>query len=207
MRKWQRNYIICFIFTFLLLFINVQVFAGTVIRVSKVSINKNNDTLVAGQTDILKAKFTPTNATNRTVKWRSSNNTIAKVDIWGKVTSLKAGITTITGVTADKGLKVACKITVKPKPYVPSLKLLFNLNDTHNFQSLTYFNNYIYCGFDVGSGQGEISKYSMTGTKISQTKPMKIGHSADLGYRTKTGNIYMANRSEERRVGKSVWRV
>ena len=126
MRKWQRNYIICFIFTFLLLFINVQVFAGTVIRVSKVSINKNNDTLVAGQTDILKAKFTPTNATNRTVKWRSSNNTIAKVDIWGKVTSLKAGITTITGVTADKGLKVACKITVNPKPIIRVSKVSIN---------------------------------------------------------------------------------
>ena len=280
MRKIQPNHIIFFILTFLLLCINVQVFAGNLVHVSKVRINKTVDTLTVGKTDIIKATFTPTNATNRAVKWTSSNNSIAKVDIWGKVTSLKVGTTTITGVTVDKSLRIACKITVKPKPvvhvrnviinktsdtltlgktdiikaaftptnatnravkwtssnssiakvdiwgkvtslkvgtttitgvtvdkslriackitvksiaHVPSFNLLFYLNDANNFQSITYFNQYLYCGFDIGDGKGEISKYSMTGKKISQTYPMAVGHSADPGYRVKTGNIYMAN--------------
>ncbi|MBU3181839.1 Ig-like domain-containing protein [Clostridium psychrophilum] len=124
MRKRQGNHIICFIFAFLLLFMNMQVFAHTVVgvsavkRVSKVSINKTTDTLIVGQTDTIRAKFTPANATNRAVKWTSSDNTVATINIWGKVTSLKAGIVTITGITVDKGLKISCKVTVKPIPVV-----------------------------------------------------------------------------------------
>ncbi|MBU3181845.1 Ig-like domain-containing protein [Clostridium psychrophilum] len=126
MKKRQPNHIICFLLMFLLVFMNIQVFAKPVIRVSKVSINKTTDTLVVGQTDTIKAKFTPTNATNRGVKWTSTNTTIAKIDIWGKVTSLKAGTVTITGTTADKGLKVYCKVTVKAKPVIRVSKVSIN---------------------------------------------------------------------------------
>ncbi|MBU3111000.1 Ig-like domain-containing protein [Clostridium lacusfryxellense] len=280
MKKTQFSYFLCFTFTFLLLFINIEVFAGTIIRVNKVSINKTTDILIVGQADTIRATMTPSNATNRAVKWTSSNAAIAKIDIWGKVTSLKAGTVTITGVTVDKRLKVSCRITIKPKPVIrvnkvsinkttdilivgqaytiratmtpanatnravkwtssntaiakidiwgkvtslkagtvtitgitsdkglkiscritvkpilsaPNYKLLFNLNDTLNFQSITFFNQYLYCGFDIGNGKGKISKYSMSGKKISETKSMAVGHSADLAYRAKTGNIYIAN--------------
>ena len=126
MRKGQVSHIICFIFAFLLLFMNIQVFAGTVVHVSKVSINKTTDTLIAGRTDILKVTLTPTNATNKTVKWTSSNTTVVKIDIYGKVTALKAGTATITGTTVDKGLKIYCKITVKPIPVVHVSKVSIN---------------------------------------------------------------------------------
>ncbi|MBU3181837.1 Ig-like domain-containing protein [Clostridium psychrophilum] len=118
MRKGHGNHIICFIFAFLLSFMNMQVFASTLVRVSNVSINKTTDTLNVGQTDTIRATFTPANATNRGVKWTSSNTTIATIDIWGKVTPLKAGIVTITGTTVDKGLKISCKVTVNPIPVV-----------------------------------------------------------------------------------------
>ena len=112
MRKVQKNNVICFIFTLLLLFMNVQVFATILVPVAYISINKTTDTLFVGQTDTIRATFTLSNATNRAVKWTSSNNTIATVDIWGKVTPLKVGTTTITGITVDGSKTIKCILTV-----------------------------------------------------------------------------------------------
>ncbi|MBU3179644.1 YncE family protein [Clostridium psychrophilum] len=70
---------------------------------------------------------------------------------------------------------------------------LFNIKDKHNFQGITFFKNHFYCGFDVGNGHGKIVKYDRFGEEIFETKSMVVGHCADLGYRTKTNNIYIAN--------------
>ncbi|MGH4050655.1 MAG: YncE family protein [Clostridium sp.] len=71
--------------------------------------------------------------------------------------------------------------------------LLFNIKDKNNLQGITFFNKYLYCGFDIGGGKGKIVKYNMAGERISQTKPMMLGHCADLSYRTRTNKIYVAN--------------
>lgn len=72
-------------------------------------------------------------------------------------------------------------------------ELLFYIPSTKNFQGLTFFDGYFYCGFDLGAGNGKIIKYDMSGKKICETAPMTIGHCAELGYRTKTSKIYIAN--------------
>jgi len=123
MRKGQPNHIICFILTILLLSMNIQVFAGTVVHVTKVNLNKAIDILTVGGTDTLKATITPIKATNKAVRWTSSNATIAKVDGNGKVTSLKVGTATITVITADKALKATCKVTVNPVLHVSKVSL------------------------------------------------------------------------------------
>ena len=112
MKKKQPNHIICFILTLLLLSMNIQVFAGTVVHVTKVSLNKTKDILTVGGTDTLKATITPSNATNKAVKWTSSNATIAKVDANGKVIAVKAGTSTITVSTVDGSKKTTCIVTV-----------------------------------------------------------------------------------------------
>ena len=113
MKKKQSNYIICFILTFLLLSMNIQVFGNTVTRVTKVSLNKTTVILTVGRAYTLKATITPTNAKNKAVRWTSSNTKIAKIDATGKVTALKIGTVTITATTVDKGLKATCKVTIK----------------------------------------------------------------------------------------------
>ena len=55
------------------------------------SLNKTTSILIVGGMNTLKATISPTNATNKAVKWISSNATIAKVSGTGKVTSLKVG--------------------------------------------------------------------------------------------------------------------
>lgn len=77
------------------------------------SLNKTVDTLNVGQADTLTATVTPDNATNKTVKWTSSDPSIATVDENGKVTAVKAGTATITATTQDgSNLSASCTVNV-----------------------------------------------------------------------------------------------
>ena len=79
------------------------------------------------------------------------------------------------------------------KSAVPEYDLLFYIKDKHKLQGITFFNKNIYCGFDVGGGNGKIVKYNMSGKIISETSPMRVGHCADIGYRSRTNKMYITN--------------
>lgn len=80
--------------------------------VTGVTLNRINLTLIAGNTFQLVATVNPDNATNKTVVWSSSNNTIATVSANGLVTALKEGNATITATTNDGGYSVNCNLVV-----------------------------------------------------------------------------------------------
>lgn len=83
--------------------------------VTNVKINKKSVTLAKpGSTYTLKATCTPTNADNTTVKWSSSNTSVATVNSVGKIIAKKKGTCTVTATTND-GTKLTseCKVTVK----------------------------------------------------------------------------------------------
>lgn len=54
----------------------------------------------------------PTNATNQSVTWKSSNTTIATVNSNGVVKANAVGVTTITVTTVEGGYTDSCRITV-----------------------------------------------------------------------------------------------
>jgi uncharacterized protein YjdB len=58
------------------------------------------------------ATIIPSNATNQTVVWTSSNNAIATVDATGKVNAIAAGSATVTITTEDGGKTAICAVTV-----------------------------------------------------------------------------------------------
>lgn len=96
------------------------------VKVTGITLNRTNASLVKGKTLQLAAMITPENATNRAVNWASSNTKIATVDSAGKVTAKAAGTVTITCTAqADSGKKATCKVTVtEPKPPVkPTVKV------------------------------------------------------------------------------------
>lgn len=65
------------------------------------------------QTHQLYATITPENATNQTLKWTSSNNSIVSVDKTGKLTFNKAGTAVITVQSEDNpALMAQCTVTV-----------------------------------------------------------------------------------------------
>ena len=66
-----------------------------------------------GETLTLRAVVTPSKATNKAVKWSSSNTKVAAVDKNGKVKALQNGTATIKATAKDgSGVSASCKITV-----------------------------------------------------------------------------------------------
>lgn len=97
--------------------VTIKVEKGKV-KVKKIRLNKTSKTLKSKDTYKFVATIEPSNATNKKLKWTSSNKNIASVDKNGKVTAHKTGKVTITA-TATDGSNVSAKATVK----VPGLKL------------------------------------------------------------------------------------
>ena len=78
------------------------------------SLDKTSITLTEGDSQTLTATVYPSNATNKNVSWKSSDESVATVSN-GKVTALKAGTATITVTTEDGGKTATCQVTVEAK--------------------------------------------------------------------------------------------
>lgn len=75
---------------------------------------KSTLTLKKGKTLTLKTGFAPTNASIKTLKWKSSNKKVVSVSSKGKLKALKKGTATITATATDgTGIKVKLKVKVK----------------------------------------------------------------------------------------------
>ncbi len=77
-----------------------------------VTVTPTNQTINVGNTFTITPTVTPDNATDKSIIWTSSDDTIATVDANGKVTALKEGTATITATTNDGGFTASCVITV-----------------------------------------------------------------------------------------------
>ena len=87
--------------------------------VSSVSLNKETLSLEIGSSEKLIAEISPSDATNASVKWTSSDKSVATVDKNGNVTAIGAGSATITATTVDGGYTASCIVTVnetEPEP-------------------------------------------------------------------------------------------
>ena len=97
--------------------ITVNESAPEAIEVTSVSLNKTSLTLEIGESETLTATVMPSNATDKSVTWTSSDQAVATV-VNGKITAVGSGIATITA-TASNGKKASCTITViEPAPEV-----------------------------------------------------------------------------------------
>ncbi len=86
----------------------------TDVLVSKITLNKTSVSLNVGSTEKLTYTVEPSNAANKTVKWTSSNTSVATVSDDGTITAVKKGTATITATANDYGKKTAtCTVTVK----------------------------------------------------------------------------------------------
>lgn len=93
-----------------------------VVAVSSVTLNKAAVTLIKGKSETLTATILPSNATNKTITWTTSNSKAATVS-GGKVTAVAAGTAVITA-KSNNGKTVSCKVTVQNPPVdVTMLKL------------------------------------------------------------------------------------
>lgn len=85
--------------------------AGSDVAVTEVKITSTVTEVTAGESITLTAEVSPADATNKTVTWTSSNESVATVDSTGKVTGVVAGTATITAKAGEK--TAAVDVTVK----------------------------------------------------------------------------------------------
>ena len=83
------------------------------IKATSLTLNNTNVSLSLGDTFTLRANVLPTNASNKTVTFTSSNQNIAKIDNNGIITATGIGTTTIIVTPNGGGSSSTCLVTVK----------------------------------------------------------------------------------------------
>ena len=83
------------------------------IPVSSVSLNQATAEMIVGETVQLSATVLPSNATDKTLSWASSKQSVATVSGSGLVTALAEGSSTIT--VSVGGKSATCQVTVEKK--------------------------------------------------------------------------------------------
>lgn len=85
---------------------------STTVPVTGIVTTPSTASILLGNTVQINATVSPTNATNKTVTWTSSNNNVATVSTSGLVNGVGVGSATITGRTQDGGFTDTTSITV-----------------------------------------------------------------------------------------------
>ncbi|MDO5428841.1 Ig-like domain-containing protein [Parabacteroides sp.] len=82
------------------------------VRVTGVKLNVTSKSIAVGESFVLNATVSPSNATMKSVSWSSSDETVATVDADGIVTALKVGSCKITVATDDGNKTATCDVSV-----------------------------------------------------------------------------------------------
>lgn len=82
------------------------------VSVTEIKLNVTELSMGIGETYQLTAETLPSNATNRSVVWESSNPEIVTVDDNGMLTALSYGTATIVAKSADGNCEATCLVTV-----------------------------------------------------------------------------------------------
>lgn len=108
------------------------------IDVSSISLSETEITMLVGDTKIIGVSIVPNNATNKSIRWTSSNSDVVSADN-GRITAKGFG-TSIVTVTSNNGIKSSLSVTV------------YNKGDYVHFPK-----------FNIGTGD---KNYNMDGTII-----------------------------------------
>jgi len=90
----------------------VTVKTAPIINVTSINLDEENISMNVGDSDILTVTITPDNATNQSVTWSSSDESIVTVNSEGEIEGVSSGDATITATTKDGNKKATCEITV-----------------------------------------------------------------------------------------------
>ena len=109
-----------------------------VIEETGVTLSQSSATLKQGKTLTLSATVSPSNASDKSVTWSSSNPSVASVDNKGVVTALQSsGTAVITAKTARKYFTASCTITTDEPVHPASITLSKNIAEINEGRNLT----------------------------------------------------------------------
>ena len=82
------------------------------IKLEKIVLDKKEITILINEKRKINVTFVPENATDKAIKWTSSNPSVAIVNEYGIVSSLSVGETDIIVSASNIGIKESCHVTV-----------------------------------------------------------------------------------------------
>ena len=106
------------------------------LRLKGIALSKSELELTMGKTEQLEVTFTPADAENKNVTWKSSNNAVATVSSTGEVKGMDVGEAIITATSEEGGFKATCKVKVlavlKPGVYWAQNRYLYRDGENLN---------------------------------------------------------------------------
>ncbi len=151
---------------------------SSLIEADGITLNKNSQTINLNDSIQLVAIVTPSDASDKTITWSSSDEAVATVDNNGNVTGVGEGNALITATTHN-GLTASCNISVenatsiyKVNDYDQSVKFVGNwIGNT--YPSLNYYLNDLHYGNDL-NGYVEF-EFEGTSVKFITSKDSNLG--------------------------------
>ncbi|MDE6484562.1 MAG: leucine-rich repeat protein [Duncaniella sp.] len=131
--------------------------------VETITLNHHEMTIEAGGTLQLEVTFEPTDATDKTITWTTSDESVATVDADGLVTTLKPGNAIITA-TAGNGEEDECEITVVPVPTVEITAISLNHTDATLYPEDTL---QLVVSFDPENATDKTITWSSSNTEVA----------------------------------------
>ena len=187
--------------------------SSQVIEASGVSLNKTSLTLAVGDSETLVATVSPSNATDKSLAWSSSNSSIVTVDSSGKVNAVKAGTATIVVKTSNNKI-ATCNVTIEERSYIDIAEGTYT-----NYVSAGESIDYRFIPIESGSyyfyGNGNEKQYAYVSlmdsdrNSISKDEKFVVYHELEAGktyyyhVRWENGNEYgdmTVNLREENRL-------
>lgn len=169
---------------------------STVIPVTGVSVSPSTLSLVAGKSSTLTANVTPSNATDKSVTWSSSNTSVASVNEYGVVSAVGAGSVTITATSNYDSTKTgSCSLTVAAATLTvspTSMSFTSRQGTSANGKDLTITANGGWnmslsgSGFNTDKG----TSYSSTGNGTISVYPSTLNNSSSSRSATITFTAY-----------------
>lgn len=135
-----------------------------IVHVNSVSLNATSKSLTVGDSFSLIASVYPTNASDKSVKFSSSNSSIASVNSSGNVSALSEGTATIKVSTTDGEKSATCEVNVTKKSALNQVVIKSNNTNTNEGNEITSFGSNAFTFEGTG-----ISNFNASGTKIYST--------------------------------------
>ena len=131
--------------------------------------------IYVGESKAITATVKPDDATNKTLTWKSSDETVATVDATGKVTGKKIGTATITATAQDgSGVSGSCTVTVLSpvkKVTVTPATMTLGQNESYTLKAtVEVFGSGTDTGVTYTSSDETIATVDATGTVTATDK-------------------------------------
>lgn len=172
---------------------------STSVSVTGITLNSSTTSLFINKTSTLTATVTPSNATDKTVLWNTSDSNIAVVSATGVVTAKSSGTVTITVTSKDGSFEDSVELTIKSavsstpeSDWKLEVTRLTNIEREKAGKSILKYNNTIAAGAQTRSEELLIS---FSHTRPDGTRFFTVFDDPDFSYRYIGENLALGYKS------------